>query len=276
MKSYWTVLPLSALLACGGGNSGADGRDEGGRRVEDLGRFVSGSRQLSEYYQYDQPCNYISESAISTMFDLPEGTVLTWMETESTCDIVLNNKKVVSLSTTARRPFESIFHAEYYFDRLFKPEDLTDRGRKQYYTGPDPMGTGAEGPADGLAKTLEPAPGATAESGAANNPSPGNGAPAGAPNDSAARHSEPGGIRAQLDDNEEQRNSPKSVPGVAEKAVWDAKNRTLHILNLQHVFHIMVKHGPTVAADSAHAAHLASLLISQVDEETNVGSDPIY
>lgn len=264
-KSGWVSVLLLGLMACGGGSSGTSDIDSGGgarHASNELGRQVSGSRLMSEYYQYSMPCDYISEASIASLLDLKEGTPIAWNETESTCEVVLNNKKVVVLSTTASRPFESIFHADYYFNRLYQPEALGRRGRKLPYTGPDPRGTGAESPAEGVGE----------------NPSTGNGAVAGAPNDSVRVHAAPGQLAsAQLNDSDEQQKTgSQPVPGAWEKAVWDAKSRTLHILNLQHVFHITVRHGPTAETDSLNAAKLGALLTKQVDDEANQGEHTIY
>lgn len=261
IKKYWTLLPLFGLLACGDSGGDASGDSGGGsRRVEGLGRQVSGSRLLSENYQYSTPCDYVNESALRTMFGLEEGTALTWSESESACEVSLNNKKLVTLSTTSSRPFESVFHAEYYFNRLYQPSALASRGKKQFLTGPEPEGTGAESPVGGVGD-------GTAEDQAS---------VAGAPTDSIQIHSDPGSVPSQLDDNNDMKSRPQSIPGVWEKAVWNAKTRTLHILNLEHVFHITVNHGPTAAADSVHAAQIGTLLVKEVDVETNRGEHTIY
>ncbi|GAB3326990.1 hypothetical protein GCM10027299_26880 [Larkinella ripae] len=264
MKIDWSMLPLLGLLACGGGGAGSADSDSGGggrHAANELGRQVSGSRLLSESYQYAMPCDYISESSIESMFELTAETPITWTQSENACEVVVNNKKIVVLSTTSRRPFESVFHADYYFNRLYQPSALTNRGRKRPYTGPEPEGTGAESPAAGTG----------------GNPSVESGAVAGAPNDSAQHHAAPGNLAtSQLNDNDEERAGTQPVPGAWEKAVWNAKSRTLHILNLQHVFHITVNHGPTAAADSLNAAKLGSLLIKDVEDEANQGDHPIY
>ncbi|GAB3255739.1 hypothetical protein GCM10027347_17090 [Larkinella harenae] len=248
------------MLACGDSGSGSGNRGAGDRLIENLGRQVSGTRHLSEYYQYSPPCGYINESSLHTLFELEEGTALTWSQDDNVCEVSLNNKKLVSLSTTNRRPFESIFHAEYYFDRHFQPSALVDRGRKQTHTGPDPEGTGAESPMGGVG----------------DGSSEDRATVAGAPTDSTQVQAQPGVPRAQLDDNDEMRAGSQPIPGVWEKAVWNAKTRTLHILNLEHVFHITVHHGPTAAADSLHAARLGSLLVKQIDLESDRGERPIY
>ncbi|MGV3560512.1 hypothetical protein [Larkinella arboricola] len=261
LKKYWALLPLCGLLACGDTTGGATGdTGGGGRRVEGLGREVSGSRRLSEYYQYSLPCDYINQSSLVSMLGLEEGATLTWTDTEAACEVSANNKKLVVLSTTSPRPFESVFHAEYYFDRLYDPSALNKRGRKQFYTGPDPEGTGAESPAGGVGNS------STADQATV----------AGAPTDSTQVHSEPGVPRTQLDDNDEIRAGSQPVPGAWEKAVWNARTRTLHILNLEHVFHITVNHGPTAAADSLHAAQLGTLLVQQIDHEADRGERTIY
>ncbi|GAB3903053.1 hypothetical protein GCM10028803_30810 [Larkinella knui] len=266
MKKYWTLIPLSLLLACGdSGNKGSTGSNDGGRRVEsesDLGRFVSGSRQLSEYYKYGMPCAYVTESFLHSTFDLNEDTPITWNESETTCEASWNSKKQVSLSTTGIRPFESVFHAEYYFDSLYQPAEFAKRlqKRRHAYTGPNPEGTGAE----------SPQPGVTAS------PSQGTGTtPATALNDSSRTHTGPGAPTSQLNDNEAMRAVPNSFPGMWEKAVWDNRSRTLHILDGQHVFHIMVNHGPTPAADRSKAIKLASILLGEVEVE-NGTEKPVY
>ncbi|RRB09360.1 hypothetical protein [Larkinella rosea] len=264
MKSYWISIFLLGLLACGGGSSGTNDIDSGGgarHASNELGRQVSGSRLLSEYYKYNMPCYYISEATIKSLLNLADGTPLTWTETESSCAVALNNKKRVVLSTTGIRPFESVFHADYYFTRLYQPGSLENRGRKRPYTGPDTEETGAESPVEGVG----------------DNSSTGNSAVAGAPNDSVQVHAAPGQLStSQLKDSEEQKTGPQPVPGVWEKAVWDVKSRTLHILNLQHVFHITVNHGPTAVTDSLNAVKLGALLTKQVDDESNQGERTIY
>ena len=259
--NYWILLSFCGLLACGDSDSSNPNSGGGDRHIEGLGRQVSGSRLLSEYYKYNMPCYYISESSIASLLNLTDAASITWNESESVCEVMLNNKKVVALSTTSIRPFESVFHADYYFNRLYQPEALDRPGKKLPFTGPDPEGTGAESPVGGVG----------------NNSSTGNSSVAGAPNDSIRYHAAPGNLAtSQLDDSDEQKAGPQAVPGVWEKAVWDAKSRTLHILNLQHVFHITVNHGPTAATDSLNATKLGALLTRQVDDETNQGERTIY
>ncbi|MFC5408228.1 hypothetical protein ACFPMF_02830 [Larkinella bovis] len=256
MKTYWIILSLFALFSCSGNTGGVEGE----RRVEGLGRQVSGTRLMSEQYLYASPCAYIPEGSLASMVGLQEGTALTWNESDHACEVFLDNKKIVSLSLTNRRPFESVFHADYYFNRLYQPEALESRGKRLPYTGPEPEGVGAEGPTEGVGD------GSPAS----------NDAVAGAPTDSLQAHAEPGGVIAQLKDNEERKTTSPSIRGVGEKAVWDARTRTLHVLNLQHVFHIMVNQSSSAETDSMRATKLASLLIRQVDEEADQGERTIY
>lgn len=267
MRNRWTVWALSLIaLGCGGPDSGTRG-DASTNEETVTGRYPTGTFLLSQDTKYEKACNTFGESFIASMFGVEETTKITTVQNQTGCDFVWNNKKQVSLSTTNIKPFQSIYQAEFYFDSLYQPTVFRQNRRPHHpaYTGPYTEDNQAEGPTEGMA----------------NHSSRGSGQDSSAVNDSSS--SITGGTSSALQLTQGAVNSAagRAIQGVGDKAIWDDKSRTLHVLYLHHVIHIMVNHGPTPAEDLSHASRLAMVWIDKMSEESEGGietppGNPVY
>jgi len=257
MRTRWTVWALSLLaLGCGGPDSGTQGDGSTSEQREN-GRYPTGTFLLSQDVKYEKACNDFGEGFIASMFDVEETTKITTVDSQNGCDFNWNNKKQVSLSTTHDKPFQSIYQAEFYFDSLYQPAVFAQNRRVRHpaYTGPYTEDTQSEGPTEGMT----------------NHKTQGRGQDSSAVNDTAYTVAR----------NTVNSAAGRAIEGVGDKAIWDDKSRTLHVLYLHHVIHIMVNHGPTPAEDLGHARQLALVWMDKMSKEGRGGietppDDPIY
>ncbi|WP_128544742.1 hypothetical protein [Larkinella soli] len=270
MKSNWkiTLLPLLAL-SCGGPDSGNPADVAGTGQVEGLGRYVSGTFLLTEDVKYDKACNYFDEQFVREMFEVEATTAITTEDNQTNCAFIWDNKKQLVISTTNRSSFQSIYHAEYYFDSLYQPTALAQRrrGRQDTQFGQYTEDRTAEGPTAGMT----------------NQNVSGQGIDSSAVNDSSDTYNyNSRNARQSVADIPTVSNAiGRAIPDIGDKALWDDRKRTLHVLALNNVFHITVNHSPAVAADLNYARRLALVLIDKMRDEAKGGMTtppdvPIY
>lgn len=244
------IATLPALLfACGGSSTTTDAaNDAAGTGSPFLAREVVGVHMLSTDINYDEPCNYLAEEFVTETFGL-EGVTLEKFDKPNGCEFVWGTNKV-SLMLGDKRPFPSIYHAEYVFDRLYQPKAValttgqTGAGdTRAPLSGPAPEGTGAELPATNLNS-------AKRDTSAANDTaSTVSGRPA-----RAAQFTEPGRSMAGF----------KAVPDVGDKAVWEPAKQTLHVLLNNHILNIQVKTTGSDILKQQRAATLAQVILSHL------------
>lgn len=248
MKQSIILLPLAilALTSCRP-NTTDDANDASGTGGAELARAVVGVRMLSSDAKYEEAGNYLAEEFVRGTFELGEDTKLEVTNTREGGTFEWDKNEVV-VSFGSARPYQSIYHAEYAFNKLYQPgvaAQMDAAPEKEALSGPEPGGTGAERPAEsvtGLAAKRDTS----------------------SANDTATSVS---GVRAsavKLTTPAESAGKFVAYPGLGDKAVWDPTNRTLHVLLNNHILNVQVKTGDKPAVAQQRAAILANVIFHEV------------
>ena len=248
------LLPLSLLcLACGGPNSGSQA-DGSSTEQSVLAHTVSGVSMLSSDVNYDEPCNYLGEEYVRGTFELGASTKIAEEDAPSGCAFRWGKDKEVVVSFPQHKPFPSIYQAEYAFDRMYQPQEFAKQHPSKHaaFTGQDTEDTDAEGPTVG--ETGKTSAGSHFDSTAANDTS-----------HSVSR------VSSQLTAPAQSNSIGKAVSGIGDKAIWEEKTRTLHVLYLHHIVNIMVNASPNTAEDIMKAKQLAAVFLDRLVKEGKGG-----
>lgn len=246
------AFPL-LLFACGQPTTD-DANDAAGTGGGELAREVVGIQLLSTDANYDSPCNYLAEEFVTATFKLQEVT-LEKFDKPNGCDFEWGNNKI-GLMMGGRKPFPSIYHAEYVFDRLYQPNAqklAMEQAKEAEKTEPDQNvepseGTGSEG--------AEPSSTTTTPNGVRGSVP--------ADNDTARTIS---GVTRQAGKFVE---PPKSgmgfvaIPDVGDKAVWEPAKQTMHVLYNNHILNVLVKTADSETLKRQRASTLAKVIMNQM------------
>ncbi|TAE29800.1 MAG: hypothetical protein EAZ91_11820 [Cytophagales bacterium] len=253
-KTSILLAALPALLfACGKPASvNDDANDAAGTGGAGLAREVVGVHMLSNDTNYDSPCNYLAEEFVSGTFNLG-GTTLEKFDRRNGCEFHWDGNKV-SFMMQAPKPFPSIYHAEYTFDRLFQPsaagvtsgQSAAGNPQKPSLSGPNSEGTGSEMPATNLGS-------AKRDTSAANDTA----STVSGVTKQASQFSEP--VKSEM--------GFVGIPGIGDKAVWEPAKHTLHVLYNQHIINVVVQTRDNEATKRARAATLANVILNQFVEQ---------
>ncbi len=248
-KSVLFGLPL-LCLACGSPTND-DANDAAGTADPYLAREVVAVRTLTTDARYLDPCNYLGEEYIRTAFKIGEGEV-NEMSNPSGCEFEWDKNKV-ALSFGGHRPFESIYAAEYKFDKLYQPRlagvttgQMGVENEKPALSGPAPEGTGANGPA-------------ISGAGTGNDKTAGN-------DTSTSVSAAQVPIAAKFTEPVENSGQFIAVPGVGDKAVWEPAKKTIHVLYNNHIVNVMVETKDSPAVQQQKAAMMAKVILDKIAE----------
>ncbi|MEZ0486462.1 hypothetical protein [Fibrella aquatica] len=217
-----------------------------------LARQVVGVRSLSNDALYEKASTMLAEEFVRGTFNVEDGTEIETIDEKNGGKFVWG-KNEVDVSFASSRPYQSIYHAEYAFDRMYqnKPAtpmtedadpDMTGRGP---LSGPAPEGTGAELPAESATGTI-----------AKRDTS--------AQNDTATSVSRVTAAAARLATPAVSTTRFAAYPGIGDKAVWDASTKTLHVLLNNHILNVRVNTTDNMAMSRQRAAMLANVLFAEV------------
>ncbi len=205
---------------------------------------------LSIDANYDELSNYLTEEFVTGTFNL-EGVTLEKVDQPNGCDFQWGTNKI-GLTMGGRRPFPSIYHAEYVFDRLYQPnsEKLAEQQEmaaeeKEPISGPAPEEIGAEMPVamDGRAAAKRDTSAATDTANTVSRVTP-----------QAAKLVEPATSQAGF----------VAVTGVGDKAVWETAKQTMHVLYNNHILNVRVQTADPESLKRQRAVTLAKVVLEQV------------
>lgn len=240
------AVALMALASCRP-NTTDDANDAGGTASPYLARSVVGVRMLANDANYEEAGSYLAEEFVRGTFKLPEDTKLEVTSTHKGGVFEWGKNEVV-VSFGSARPYQSIYQAEYIFNKLYQPgvaAQMDAIPEKEALSGPEPEGTGAEHAAEaptGLAAKRDTS----------------------AANDSATSVSRVTPVATKLTPPAESTGKFVAYPGLGDKAVWDPTNRTLHVLLNNHILNVQVKTADTPAVAQQRAAILANVIFHEV------------
>ena len=248
------AVPVFCLTSCFMGDNSPtqdDANDAAGTGDPYLAREVVAVRTLTTDAQYLDPCNYLGEEFVMDAFKVKEGEMKA-ISAPAGCTFEWGKNKV-ALSFGGHRPFESIYAAEYRFDKLYQPRlaavttgQMGVENEKPALSGPDPEGTGANGPATGTV-------------GLKNDKTPGNDT---ATSVSAAQVP----IAAKFTEPVENSGRFVAVPEVGDKAVWEPAKKTIHVLYNNHIVNVMVDTKESPAVQQQKAGSMAKIILTKFEE----------
>jgi len=139
----YAALPF-LIFACGKPSVTSDNANSaGGTASPFLAREVVGTHMLSNDANYEEPCHYLNEEFIKGAFDLEHNIELTEHTQANGCTFEWDNN-AVRVAFVGTRPFPSVYHAEYAFDKRYQPKQVgTTSGMSiageqgEAYTGPE-------------------------------------------------------------------------------------------------------------------------------------------
>jgi len=246
------ALPV-LLLACGRPNTD-DANDAAGAGGGELAREVVGVHLLSVDANYDEPCNYLAEEFVAATFNL-EGVTLEKFDQPNGCDFQWGNNKI-GLMMGGRRPFPSIYHAEYVFDRLYQPNSQKLAQQQEMaaeqtkpLSGPAPEGTGSETPTAMENSTKNTAT-AKRDTSAAN--------------DTASTVSGVTRQAAKFVDPATSQAGFVAIMGIGDKAVWETAKQTMHVLYNNHILNVRVQTADSENLKRQRAGTLAKVIMNQM------------
>ena len=248
MKQSTSLLALAVMtLASCQPNTTDDANDAGGTGSAILAKSVVGVRMLANDANYEEAGSYLAEDFVRNTFKLGEDTKLEVVNTRKGGVFEWDKNEVV-VSFGSPRPYQSIYHAEYVFDKLYQPgvaAEMDAEPEKEALSGPNTEGTGAE-------HAAESATGMAAKRDTS------------AANDSATTVSRVTPVATKLTAPAQSAGAYVAYPGLGDKAVWDPTNRTMHVLLNNHILNVQVKTADTPAVAQQRAAILANVIFHEV------------
>ena len=245
MKLTHSLLSITvAALVTGCGNPLTDdANDAAGTGDTYLAREVVGVHLLTTDYHYNKICNFMEEGFVRSAFNLGTEEVEVVEEGDG-CHYQWKNGSL-NVMFGGKKPFPSIYHAEYAFDKEFQPQVLTEfdtTTNKPALSGPAPQGTASSAPAIG---TTTPAPIGPAVIDSINGTYDVN-------------------VKLTLPATATAKGLP--VAGVGDKALWDAGTSTLHTLFLNHIVKTTVKTSQSEAVRKAQAIRLTQVIVDKISK----------
>lgn len=258
------TLPALLLSSCFQGDNATttdSANDAAGTGSLYLAREVTGVWQLStdQRFGYDEPCNVLNDGLIQSTFDLEATEEMQTLDHQNGCEFKWSGG-TASIAFGGPRPYPSMYHAEYIFDKNYQggagqvSGQMGETAQKPSYHGPATQGTGAERPAS------------TPEGDASGDID----ADSTAANDSSSTVSGVTPVAAQFAKPMVSTGRFKPVTGVGDKAVWESANSTLHVLYLNHIVNIRVQTKSNEATRQKKAASLALLVLNHFTEKAAI------
>lgn len=264
LKTLILSFPVLCLTSCFQGDNATptdDANDAAGTGSLYLAREVAGVWQLStdQRFGYDEPCNVLNEGLIQSAFDIKLTDELQTLDYPNGCEFKWSGG-TASIAFGGPKPYPSIYHAEYIFDKNYQggagqvSGQMGETRQKAPYTGPATQGTGAERP------VAEPEGSESADIDADST----------AGNDSSSSVSGVTSAATQFTKPVVSTAKFMAMTGVGDKAVWDPAKSTLHVLYNNHIVNVRVQTKVNEAARQQKAASLAQLVLNHFIEDASI------
>lgn len=253
------TLPVLFLSSCFKGDNATvtdSANDASGTGSPYLAREVVGVRMLTTDANYDEPCNVLGEEFVRATFNLGATTEITELDYPNGCTFAWGGNKV-SLAFGGPKPYPSIYHAEYIFDKKYQngtgqvSGQMGEAGQKSPISGPATEGIGAERP------VAEPEGSGSADIDADAN----------LDNDSSNSVSGVTSAATQFAKPVLSTGRFVAAPGVGDKAVWEPATGAMHVLYNNHIVSVTVATKDTPVVRKQRAQSLAEVLIDKINDD---------
>ena len=250
------TLPVLFLSSCFKGDNATTtdaANDAAGTGSPYLAKKVVGVDMLTTDANYDEPCNVLGEEYVRGTFKLGETTEMAELDYPNGCTFEWSGNKV-SLAFGGSKPYPSIYHAEYIFNKKYQdgaapePEEVAEQGEKAPLSGPAPEGTGAERPATSPEGTK------SADVDADKTPDNDSSNSVSGITSAAVRLTKPAVSTGQF----------IAVPGVGDKAVWEPAKGAMHVLYNNHIVNVTVSTKDSPEVRKERALSLAEVLLDKI------------
>ncbi len=245
MKINSLLLAFPVLcLACGSPSSTTDPANNIDANPV-VAKQVVGVDALTSDFNYDEPCNLLGEEYVRSTFNLDETAKLEEVIEHNGCEFAFAGNKV-HVSFGGTKPFESIFNAEYTFDRMYqgKPANVVtqpvETAQAMPISGPETEGTNSEVPppsADSKHQNTD---------------------------DKHPIHSGVTAAAPALTAHAVSKGNFEAVPNVGDKAVWDATTGAMHVLYNNHIINVTVETKDKPEVRKERALSLVEVLIDKI------------
>lgn len=247
MKIKSLILAFPVLcLACNSPSSSTDPANNMDANPI-VAKKVVGVEALSTDANYDEPCNILGEEYIRSTFKLDETAKLEEVIGHDGCEFDFAGNKVI-VSFAGKRPFESMYVAEYTFDRMYqgKPASVMTKAveaiQDSATSGPKTEGTNAEVPVAEAAET-EAHP---------------------TTDDNHPQHGGITSVRPALTKHAVSMGHYAAVPNIGDKAVWDETTGAMHVLYNNHIISVTVESKDKAEVRKERAQSLAEVLLDKI------------
>lgn len=242
LTAYVLSIAVAALTTGCANSTTDDANDAAGTGSPDLAREVVAVHLLTTDYHYNKICDFMEEGFVQSAFNLDTEEVDV-VEGKDGCHYQWK-EGAVDVMFGSRKPFPSIYHAEYAFDKKFQPQALTEFGpttSTAALSGPAPQGTGSSVPAIGIADPVPVLPAVI---------------------DSVDNGTSEVITKLTPAANATAKGVP--VPEVGDKALWDTESATLHVLYLNHIINLAIKTKQPEATKKERAVQLAQVIVDKL------------
>ncbi|HEX9956763.1 MAG TPA: hypothetical protein VGA96_05900 [Fibrella sp.] len=244
-------IALLGMMSCRPGTSD-DANDAAGTADAALARQVVGLNTLSNDALYDKASTLLAEELVRGTFELEGGTEVEVIDEHQGGKFVWG-KNEVDISFATPRPYQSVYHSEYAFNRMYqnkKAATMTQApapvmAQEAPLSGPETEGTGAEVPAESATSTI-------------------NSRDMSARNDTSTSVSGVTPAAAQVTAPAVNTDRFAAYPGLGDKAVWDASTKTMHVLLNNHILNVRVNTSDNMVVSRQRAAKLANVMLDEV------------
>ena len=204
---------------------------------------VTGVRELTVDFNYDEPCNILGEEYIRTTFNVAETTEFTESLGDNGCAFAWSGNKV-AITFGGTKPYSSIYQAESIFDNQFQMKPMPkmttpiEETTENTISGPKTEGTGGEtSAADSTHQNTD---------------------------DKQPNHSGVSAATPPLTAPAVSKGNYKAVPHLGDKAVWDETTGAMHVLYNNHIINVTVETKGQPETKKKQAESLAEVLIEKI------------
>lgn len=246
MKFTHSLLSIAvAALATGCANPLTDGaNDAAGTGDAYLAREVVAVHLLTTDYHYDKMCNYLEEGFVQGTFNIDPLEEMNVVDDQGGCRYLWKDGSV-TVSFGSPKPYQSIYHSEYAFDRKYQPlafDETPDSINAPTIFGPSPQGTASSVPAIQSPTFV---------------------------NDSLAIIDTINGtsqVTTKLTEAAYPTKQLTVMPYIGDKSLWDADKRTLHTLYLNHIVDVTVTTKVKPELAQKRAAMLTQVILDKIGQ----------